>query len=65
MAASTQTALPGGRVGRFLGFALIGATGLVVNQVALWVFTEKFGIYYLLSAILATQVSTVWNFVLV
>ena len=65
MAASTQTALPGGRVGRFLGFAVVGATGLVVNQVALWVFTEKFGIYYLLSAILATQVSTIWNFVLV
>ena len=65
MAASTQTALPGGRVGRFLGFALVGASGLVVNQVALWVFTEKLGVYYLLSAILATQISTVWNFALV
>jgi putative flippase GtrA len=65
MAASTQTAFAGGRVGRFLGFALVGATGLVVNQVTLWILTEKVGIYYLLSAILATQVSTLWNFALV
>jgi putative flippase GtrA len=67
MAASTQTAFGGGggRVGRFLGFAVVGASGLVVNQVALWVFTEKLGIYYLLSAILATQLSTLWNFALV
>ena len=65
MAASTQSAPPGGRVGRFLGFAAVGASGLVVNQVALWVFTEKFGVYYLLSAILATQLSTLWNFALV
>jgi dolichol-phosphate mannosyltransferase len=66
MAASTQTtSFAGRRVGRFLGFALVGATGLVVNQVALWVLTEKFGVYYLFSAILATQVSTLWNFVLV
>ena len=64
-ASTTQTPLPGGRVGRFLGFALVGASGLVVNQVALWVFTEKFGVYYLLSAILATQLSTLWNFALV
>jgi dolichol-phosphate mannosyltransferase len=65
MAASTQTASPSGRVGRFVGFALVGASGLAVNQIALWALTEKVGIYYLLSAILATQVSTVWNFALV
>jgi putative flippase GtrA len=53
------------RIGRFLGFGLVGITGLVVNQVALFVFTSKFGIYYLLSAVIATQCSTVWNFMLV
>jgi dolichol-phosphate mannosyltransferase len=53
------------RVGRFLGFGLVGITGLVVNQAALFVFTSKLGIYYLLSAVIATQCSTVWNFVLV
>lgn len=43
-------------------FGIVGATGLGVNQVALAVFTEFLGVYYLASAILATQVSSSWNF---
>jgi len=62
--ASTVSA-PSSRMGRFLGFAIVGASGLVVNQMALWFLTSKVGIYYLLSAVLATQISTVWNFALV
>ena len=50
---------------RFIGFAVVGASGLVVNQVALWFLTSKVGVYYLLSAVVATQISTVWNFALV
>ena len=53
------------RAGRFFGFAIVGASGLVVNQLALWLFTDVFGVYYLLSAIVATQLSTIWNFALV
>jgi dolichol-phosphate mannosyltransferase len=53
------------RIGRFLGFGLVGLTGLAVNQGALFVFTSKLGIYYLVSAIIATQCSTAWNFILV
>ena len=46
-------------------FAAIGASGIVVNQIALWLFTDSFGVHYLVSALLASQVSTTWNFVLV
>ena len=52
-------------MGRFVGFAVVGASGLVVNQVALWFLTSKVGVYYLLSAVVATQISTIWNFALV
>jgi putative flippase GtrA len=45
-------------------FALVGIIGIVVNQVALYALTDGLGIYYLLSAILASQLSTLNNFVL-
>jgi dolichol-phosphate mannosyltransferase len=45
-------------------FAVVGIFGIVVNQVALFVLTETFGIYYIISSILASQVSTLNNFVL-
>ena len=51
-----------GRAGRLIRFATVGATGLVVNQTALWLFTDRLHIYYLFSAVLATQCSTLWNF---
>ena len=46
----------------FLRFLAVGFSGLLVNSVALAVFTELAAIHYLYSAILATQVSTLWNF---
>ncbi len=49
---------------RFIRFALVGLSGILVNAAALVLFTEAFHIFYLLSAILATQVSTAWNFFL-
>ena len=61
----TTRALKERRVGRFFGFAAVGVSGLVVNQFALWLFTDVFGLYYLWSAVLATQLSTLWNFALV
>jgi dolichol-phosphate mannosyltransferase len=47
-----------------LRFGLVGATGLVVNQLALASLTEVLGVHYLVAAIAATQVSTSFNFVL-
>ncbi len=63
--ASQMGAPPPNKVTRFIGFAVVGASGLVVNQVALWFLTSKVGVYYLLSAVVATQISTIWNFALV
>ena len=63
--ASQVGAQPPNKVTRFVGFAVVGASGLVVNQVALWFLTSKVGVYYLLSAVVATQISTIWNFALV
>ncbi len=51
----------GKRLGRFL---TVGASGLFVNNLLLFVLTEAFGIHYLLSAALGTQGSTLWNFAL-
>ena len=49
---------------RLAGFALVGASGILVNSVALYVGTDKLHIYYLLSAGIATVASTLWNFIL-
>src|SRR5215208_4208922 len=48
----------------FLRFLVVGVTGLVVNSLALWAFTELAAIHYVISAAIATQVSTLWNFFL-
>lgn len=47
---------------RLAGFALIGASGLIVNESLLAAFTEGAGFNYLASAMLATQAAIVWNF---
>lgn len=47
---------------QFMMFLLVGLSGLVVNTLALAFTTEVLGLYYLVSAIVATEVSTLWNF---
>jgi dolichol-phosphate mannosyltransferase len=49
---------------RFTIFALVGASGILVNSLAVALFTEGLGIHYLLSAALGTVVSSTWNFYL-
>jgi dolichol-phosphate mannosyltransferase len=49
---------------RFVRFGLIGTSGLFVNMFLLAMLTEALGIFYLLSAVLATQGSTLWNYTL-
>jgi glycosyltransferase involved in cell wall biosynthesis len=49
---------------RALGFAAVGATGIVVNSLALWLLVDGAGAGVLVAAALATQVSTVWNYLL-
>lgn len=47
---------------RFTHFGLVGVSGLVVNTLALAFFTETVGLFYMMSLLLATQASTLWNF---
>jgi dolichol-phosphate mannosyltransferase len=45
-------------------FALVGVSGLVVHQVLLWLAVAAGHVHYVAGAILATQGSTTWNFLL-
>ncbi len=47
---------------RFAGFALVGASGILVNSLVLYLATSKLNIYYLISVAIATVASTLWNF---
>jgi dolichol-phosphate mannosyltransferase len=49
---------------RAIKFVLTGASGLLVNTLLLFLATTIGGLYYLVSAILATQGSSLWNFAL-
>jgi glycosyltransferase involved in cell wall biosynthesis len=46
----------------FIRFLVVGVSGLFVNSLILAAFTEFAGLYYLVSAVVATQASTLWNF---
>jgi dolichol-phosphate mannosyltransferase len=46
-------------------FAVVGASGLVINQALLWSAVAIGHLHYVVGAILATQGSTTWNFLLV
>ncbi len=47
---------------RFIGFALVGLSGVLVNSLVLYLATDLMRIYYLISAAIATIASTLWNF---
>lgn len=49
---------------RFVQFGAVGVSGLIVNSALLGFWTEIVGIYYMMSLLLATQGSTLWNFLL-
>ncbi|MGH2428706.1 MAG: GtrA family protein [Candidatus Limnocylindria bacterium] len=46
-----------------LRFGAVGASGIVVNQLAFATLTEIGSVYYLAAAIAATQASSTWNFI--
>lgn len=49
---------------RFVQFLFVGFSGLFVNSLALMSFAEELKLHYLTAAAAATQVSTLWNFIL-
>ena len=42
--------------------ALIATTGLGLNVLFIWIFTEKMGMYYLVSKVFSTAIVFWWNF---
>ena len=51
------------KVFEFIMYAVIGVLGLGIDTFMLWIFTDKFKIYYMLSKIISTMITFVWNFV--
>jgi dolichol-phosphate mannosyltransferase len=49
---------------RVVRFGLVGASGVVVNTLVLALLTSAAGLFYVASALLATEVSIAWNFAL-
>lgn len=47
----------------FLLFVLLSVFGLLFNQVFMWLFVEKVGLYYLVGKVLATGFVMLWNFI--
>lgn len=50
------------KVAEFLMFALIGVIGLGFTELLMWLFTDIFGAYYIISKILTTMLVYFWNF---
>jgi putative flippase GtrA len=45
-------------------FATVGGSGVLVNEGLLWLLTVKFGLFYLLSSVIAIETSIFSNFIL-
>ncbi|MBM2616468.1 glycosyltransferase family 2 protein [Actinoplanes sp. LDG1-06] len=54
----------GAKRARMLVFALIGVSGLLPNQAALWFLHAVLGVHYVPAAILANLIAVGWNFAL-
>ncbi len=50
------------KVMEFNVFALIGIIGLIFTEILLYLFTDVFGLYYMLSKIITTAIVMFWNF---
>ena len=46
----------------FIIYGLIGIIGLGIDTLFLWLFTDKFKIYYMISKIISTGITFIWNF---
>ena len=44
-------------------FAFVGASGAAINLLILWILTDFGHLFYLLSALIAIEISILWNFV--
>ena len=51
------------KIFEFIMYAIIGVFGLGIDTLMLWIFTDKLKIYYMLSKIISTMITFVWNFI--
>lgn len=51
------------KVVEFNLFLAISALGLVFTEILLWLFTDVFGLYYLISKVIASIIVMFWNFI--
>lgn len=49
---------------RFIKFCIVGGSGIIVNEFFLWFLTEIFMLYYLISSLIAIEISIVSNYTL-
>lgn len=47
----------------FIFFTLIGIAGLVLNQLSMWIFTEKLKIFYMYSKLISATIVLFFNFI--
>lgn len=50
------------RLLEFIIYAIIGIIGLVIDTTSLWIFTSQFQIHYMISKIISTGITFIWNF---
>ena len=48
---------------QIIRFVLVGGTAFVIDYICLYIFTEYFHIHYLISAVLAFTISTIFNYI--
>ena len=48
--------------GEFIGYGLIGAAGLGITEVIMFVMTDRMAVHYMVSKMTATAVVLVWNY---
>ena len=46
----------------FIIYAFIGVIGLFIDTAVLWFFTDKMHIYHMISKIISTGITFIWNF---
>jgi len=49
---------------RFIKFCLVGLSGVLVNEGLLWLLTESFGLFYMVSAAIGIETAILTNFIL-
>lgn len=46
----------------FIIYSIIGVVGLGLDTLFIWIFTDKIGIFYMISKIISTGLVFIWNF---